>query len=95
METATLPRLVFFYSSRSGASRRAEAFVAQVLQRRHNHDTFRLVRVDVDTRPDLAERFRIDVVPTVLVVDDNRVQARVRELKGVRELAEALRPWLH
>jgi thioredoxin-like negative regulator of GroEL len=93
--TETLPRLVFFYSSRSGASRRAEAFVAQVLQRRHNHDTFTLVRVDVDTRPDLAERFRIDVVPTVLVIDGNRVQARVRELKGVRALAEALGPWLH
>jgi thioredoxin-like negative regulator of GroEL len=93
--TETLPRLVFFYSSRSGASRRAEPFVAQVLQRRHNHDTFTLVRVDVDARPELAERFKIDVVPTVLVIDGNRVQARVRELKGVRELAEALGPWLH
>ena len=39
------PKLVFFYSPRSGRCRRVEAFVAQVLQRRRNHETFELVRV--------------------------------------------------
>jgi hypothetical protein len=42
------PQLVFFYSPRSGQSRRADGFLAQVLQRRHNHETFTLVRVDVE-----------------------------------------------
>jgi hypothetical protein len=31
-------------------------FLAQVLQRRRNHESFDLVRVSVDERPDLAER---------------------------------------
>ena len=34
------PRLVFFYSRQSGRSRRAEGFLAQVLQRRRNFETF-------------------------------------------------------
>ena len=45
------PGLVFFYSSVSGACRRAEGFLAQVLQRRRNHETFRLYRVDQEERP--------------------------------------------
>ncbi len=40
------PRLLFFFSSTSGPSRRAEGFLAQVLQRRANHSSFELVRVD-------------------------------------------------
>ena len=39
------PGLVFFHSSVSGACRRAEGFLAQVLQRRQNHETFKLYRV--------------------------------------------------
>ncbi len=64
------PQLVFFYSPRSGQSRRADGFLAQVLQRRHNHETFTLVRVDVDQRPDLVERFGITTTPTLLVIAD-------------------------
>ena len=54
--TAARPSLVFFYSSRSGASRRVEGFLAQVLQRRRNHDTFRIYRVDDVERPDLVKQ---------------------------------------
>lgn len=88
------PRLVFFYSPRSGRCRRAEGFLAQVLQRRHNHDTFELLRVSVDQRPDLAERFRIESVPTIVVVDGRRVRGRIVAPGGCRELEEFLRPWL-
>jgi thioredoxin-like negative regulator of GroEL len=71
-----------------------QGFLAQVLQRRHNHDTFKLVRIDVDERPDLKERFAVDTVPAVLVVDDKRVCLRLNSPRGCRELEEALRPWL-
>jgi thioredoxin-like negative regulator of GroEL len=95
MSAEPKPRLVFFYSGRSGRSRRVEAFIAQVLQRRHNHDSFVISRVDVEDRPDLVERFRVNAVPTVLVIDESRVRARVADPSGVRPLAEALAPWLH
>jgi thioredoxin-like negative regulator of GroEL len=89
-----LPQLVFFYSPRSGQSRRAEGYLAQVLQRRHNHETFSLVRVDVDAHPNLAGRFNITSTPTLLVIAEGRVCARLSELHGCREIAKVLQPWL-
>ena len=91
---AERPRLVFFYSPLSGRCRRVEGFLAQVLQRRHNHDTFEVVRVPVDKRPDLARRFRIDALPTVLVVEERRVKRRIVSPRGCRELEGELQPWL-
>lgn len=88
------PRLIFFYSPLSGRCRRAEGFLAQVVQRRHNHETFRLTRVSVDARPDLAERFHIDSVPTVLVVANKRIEGRIVAPTGCRQLESFLRPWL-
>ncbi len=90
----TRPKLIFFYSPLSGRCRRAEGFLAQVLQRRHNHETFDLVRVSVDKRPDLAERFRVEAVPTLLVVTERRVRGRMIAPSGCRELEGFLRPWL-
>ena len=87
------PRLVFFYGRTSGPSRRVEAFLSQVLQRRHNH-TFRLVRVCAETHPELVERFAVSQVPTIVVVDGRRIRARVAAPKGRAEIEEALAPWL-
>lgn len=98
-ETAPLspdkPRLVFFHSQSSGRCRRVEGFIAQVLQRRRNHDTFDLVRVDVDRRPDLAEKFRIEQVPTICVVQGRKLQRRIAAPRGCRELERELHAWLH
>ena len=89
------PRLVFFYSPLSGRCRRVEGFIAQVLQRRQNHDTFELVRVSVERRPDLAEKFRIEQVPTICVVEGRKLQRTIVAPRGCRELEKELDPWLH
>jgi thioredoxin-like negative regulator of GroEL len=86
--------LVFFYSAQSGRCRRVEGFIAQVLQHRRNHGTFDLVRVAIDRRPDLAERFRVDTVPTVVIVEDRKVRRRIVAPHGCRELERELAPWL-
>ena len=88
------PRLVFFHSPRSGPSRRVEGFLAQVLQRRGNHQTFRLLRVATEERPDLVARFTVETVPTLMVVDDNRVSARLEVPRGCEEIEHFLAPWL-
>jgi thioredoxin-like negative regulator of GroEL len=87
-------KLAFFYSPRSGRSRRVEGFLAQVLQHRRNHHTFQILRVDIDKRPDLAERFRVTETPTLLVIADNRIRARRSEPTGCRQITELLSPWL-
>jgi hypothetical protein len=91
---AAKPKLVVFHSPRSGQSRRVEGYIAQTLQRRHNHETFDIVRVSVDARPDLARRFRITDLPTLLVVEDKKVERRVVAPRGCRELERELSRWL-
>ena len=88
------PRLVFFYSPLSGRCRRVEGFIAQVLQRRRNHDTFDLVRVSVELRPDLAQKFRIEQIPAICVVEGRKLRRTVVAPRGCRELERALEPWL-
>jgi thioredoxin-like negative regulator of GroEL len=89
------PMLVFVYSQLSGRCRRAEGYLAQVLQRRRNHETFRLHRLDAGHRPDLVERFRVTTLPTLLVVENKVVRGRLVDPKGCRDIAAFLEPWLH
>jgi thioredoxin-like negative regulator of GroEL len=89
------PRLVFFFSKASGRSRRVEGYLSQVLQRRRNHESFELLNVDVDENADLAERFAIAEVPTIVVVEEKRVQGRLASPRGCRDIEQLLSPWLH
>ena len=88
------PSLVFFHSASSGRCRRVEGILAQVLQRRANHDTFELVRVDADNNAELVERFKIETIPTLVVVADKRAQGRLPNPRGCRDIERFLAPWL-
>jgi thioredoxin-like negative regulator of GroEL len=89
------PGLVFFHSSVSGQCRRVEGFRAQVLQRRKNHGTFQLYRVDQLERPDLVERFHVETLPTLVVVENKQIQARLEKPRGCRDIERFLAPWLN
>jgi thioredoxin-like negative regulator of GroEL len=93
-EPAARPQLVFFFARNSGRSRRVEGYLSQVLQRRHNHESFHVLNVDVDEHADLAERFRVDDVPTIVVVEEKRVRGRLASPRGCREIEQLLSPWL-
>ena len=93
-DEAAQPRLVFFYSNVSGACRRAEGFLSQVLQRRRNHETFKLYRVAREERPDLFERFAVDTDPTLVVVEGKSVRAKLERPRGCRDIESFLGPWL-
>jgi len=88
------PMLCFVYSPTSGPSRRAEGFLAQVLQRRQNHRAFVLQRVNSVERPDLAEKLGASTVPALVVVEGRRVRARLEGLSGCKEIERFLEPWL-
>jgi thioredoxin 1 len=89
------PMLVFVHAPQNGRCRRAEGYLAQVLQRRRNHETFRLQRLNAEQRPDLAERFRITTLPTLLVVEEKVVRGRLEDPRGCRDIAAFLEPWLN
>ena len=92
--TAERPLLILFTSTREGRSRRAEGFLAQVLQRRQNHQTFSVRYVAREERPDLLDRFRIDQTPTIVVVEEKRVRGRLAQPRGCEEIQTFLAPWL-
>jgi thioredoxin-like negative regulator of GroEL len=93
--STTQPGLVFFHSSLSGQCRRVEGFLAQVLQRRRNHGTFRLYRVEENDRPDLFQRFGIETMPTLLVVEGKTVRGKLERPRGCRDIERFLAPWLN
>jgi thioredoxin-like negative regulator of GroEL len=93
--TSARPRLLLFSARRSGRCRRVDGFLAQVLQRRGNHSTFELERIDAEELPELHERFGIEEVPTLLVVDEGEVRARIVDPSGCKAIERFLAPWLH
>jgi hypothetical protein len=71
-----------------------EGFVAQVLQRRRNHDTFKYYAVAREKRPDLVSKFGIEVIPTLAVLEDQRIAALLEGPRGCGEIETFLAPWL-
>ena len=93
-QLAAKPILIVFTSETNGRCRRAEGFLAQVLQRRRNHETFNVRFVAQEKRPDLLDRFGIEVTPTFVVVDAKKVRGRLIEPRGCHEIQTFLAPWL-
>jgi thioredoxin-like negative regulator of GroEL len=90
----TKPMLLFFTSTTNGRCRRAEGFLAQVLQRRRNHETFSVRHIAQEEHPELLERFRIGSTPTLVVVTDKKVRGTLVEPRGCEEIQTFLAPWL-
>jgi len=86
--------LVFFTSETDGRCRRAEGFLAQVLQRRHNHETFFLRFVEQAEHPELIDRFKVETTPTLMVVADKIVRGKLVAPRGCEEIQAFLAPWL-
>jgi thioredoxin 1 len=88
------PLLVFFRSERSGPARRMESLLAHLA--RKERERLRVRRVDVDKRPDLAERFEIADVPTVVLVKErvevDRIEGRASAPAIERMLEDHLEP---
>ena len=69
------PLLVFFSSRRSGPARRMESLLAHLARKERTR--VRIMRVDVDEQPDLAHKFRVKDVPTLVLVQRNRAVDRI------------------
>jgi thioredoxin-like negative regulator of GroEL len=86
------PLLVFFRSERSGPSRRMESLLAHLARKERGR--LRMMRVDVDDQPDLATRFRVDDVPTLVLVKHNRVVDRIEGRASAPAIESMLEPHL-
>jgi thioredoxin-like negative regulator of GroEL len=86
------PLLVFFTSERSGPARRMESLLAHLA--RKERARLRTARVDVDAAPELAERFRVESVPTHVLVKGKRTVARIEGRASAPRIEEMLEPHL-
>jgi thioredoxin-like negative regulator of GroEL len=86
------PLLVFFTSERSGPARRMESLLAHLARKERGR--LRTARVDIDDRPDLAGRFRVDSVPTLVLVKGKRTVARIEGRASAPRIEEMLEPHL-
>lgn len=86
------PLLVFFCSERSGPARRMESLLAHLA--RKERARLRVRRVDVDRSPDLAERFKVEVVPTLVLVKDKHAVARLDGRTSAPRIEAMLAPHL-
>jgi len=69
------PLLLFFWSERSGPARRMESLLAHLARKERSR--LRMMRIDIDTQPDLAERLGVYEVPTLMLVKGERVVDRL------------------
>ena len=67
--------LVFFWSERSGPARRMESLLAHLARKERTR--LLVMRVDIQEQPELAERFRVVAVPTLVLVKGKRVVDRI------------------
>jgi thioredoxin-like negative regulator of GroEL len=90
--TAERPTLVFFTSRRSGPARRMESLLAHIARKERGR--LRVRKVDVEDRPDLAERFRVKQVPALALVVGRRVVSRLDGRATAPRIESMLEPYL-
>lgn len=86
------PLLVFFGASHSGPARRMESLMAHLA--RKERERLRVTTIDVDERPELAQRFHVETVPTLALVKGNRVVDRLEGRASAPKIERMLEPHL-
>jgi thioredoxin-like negative regulator of GroEL len=86
------PLLIFFGASYSGPARRMESLVAHLA--RKERARLRVTQVDVNEQPELAERFRVDTVPTLALIKEKRVVGRLEGRVSAPRIERMLEPHL-
>jgi thioredoxin 2 len=87
-EQATVPVLVDLWASWCGPCRMVSPTLEQLA--REKAGQVKLVKVDIDRAPKLAQRFSVQAIPTLMVLNRGEVIARQ---PGAAPL-DALRSWL-
>jgi thioredoxin-like negative regulator of GroEL len=86
------PLLVFFWSERSGPARRMESLLAHLA--RKERARLRVRRVDVDTHAELAEQFKVETIPTLVLVKGKQAVARIDGRTSAPRIEAMLEPHL-
>ncbi|HNM12178.1 MAG TPA: thioredoxin [Mycobacterium sp.] len=88
VEQSSVPVLVDLWAPWCGPCRMVSPALEQLARERAG--TLKLVKVNVDTAPQISQRFDVQAVPTLLITDGGKVLAR---RAGAAPVA-ALRTWV-
>lgn len=90
--TKALPALVFVGRRQDGASRRMASLVAwvKVTQKKR----LRVIEVDLDRNEALAHRLKVTKAPSLVLIKDRTVVARLEGRATGREIEDLIRPYL-
>jgi thioredoxin-like negative regulator of GroEL len=69
-----------------------DSLLAQLARR--ERDRLSVARVDVEERPELAKRFKVREVPTLVLVKGKRAVARLEGRANAAEIEELVEPHL-
>jgi thioredoxin-like negative regulator of GroEL len=86
------PLLLFFTSRSSGPARRMESLLAHIARKERSR--LRVSKIDVDERPEVAERFRVGQVPSLALVVRKKVVSRIDGRATAPRIESMLEPYL-
>jgi thioredoxin-like negative regulator of GroEL len=75
MDGTSRPQLLFFTSARSGPARRMESLVAHLARKERGR--LRVIQVDVEAAPEVAEKLAVHDVPTLVLLVERKPVARL------------------
>ena len=92
MDNDPRPLLVFFGASHSGPARRMESLMAHLARKERSR--LRVTSIDINEQPELAERFRVETVPTIALVKEKRIVERIEGRASAPKIERMLEPHL-
>jgi thioredoxin 2 len=88
----SLPLLLFFTAQTSGPARRMESLLAHLARKERSR--IRISRIDVDARPEIAEKLKVTEIPTLVLVKEKRPVARLEGRVSAPQIERMLEPHL-
>ena len=85
---ADKPVLIDFFATWCGPCRMVSPIVDEIAE---EHSEFKICKVNVDEEPELAQKFGVVSIPTLVVIRDGKVTGQSVGAKPKEEILEMLR----
>ena len=85
---ADKPVLIDFFATWCGPCRMVSPIVDEIAE---EHSEFKICKVNVDEEPELAQKFGVVSIPTVVVIRDGKVTGQSVGAKPKEDILEMLR----